>query len=297
MPLRYHSLAATLRNWYGRPLPKIGLDAGFGCPNRGADGRSKAGCIYCNSASFSVAKPGKTIREQIEAALASLSTSRRWAPRAGLALQAIAYFQSYSNTWASPAILRQRYDEALFDPRIVGLAISTRPDCIDPRIADLLADYNTRTRLWVELGLQSISPAALSWIRRGHDVESFIIACRLLQDRGLRIVVHLIPGLPGETSAERKSCAHLLAELAVWGIKFHHLQIVRETPLEVLAQSETVFQPRAEEYAIMVGEILQAAGSPVIHRLYSTCRPEFLSPLDKSDPQIPILMRKLFTPW
>lgn len=296
-PIRYRSLASVLREWYGRPVPKIGLDAGFGCPNRGPDGRSAAGCVYCNNATFSSGNPAKSIREQIQAALGFLSTSQRWAPPEGKALQAIAYLQSYSNTWASTEILRQRYNEALSVTHIAGLAISTRPDCIDPAIADLLAEFHTRTQLWIELGLQTTSPAALGWIRRGHDVHSFTAACTLLHARGLRTVVHLIPGLPGETAADRRSCSRLLADLAVWGIKFHHLQIVRDTPLESLAQSGTVFQPRAEEYAEMVADILHNTGTPVVHRLFSTCRPELLSPLDQSDPEIPGLMRRLFRPW
>ncbi len=296
-PIRYRSLASVLREWYGRPVPKIGLDAGFGCPNRGPDGRSDAGCVYCNNASFSSSNPAEDIQEQLQISLGQLSVSRRWAPPDGETLRAIAYFQSYSNTWAAPEILRQRYDKALAIRQIVGLAISTRPDCINPAIADLLAEYHTRTQLWIELGLQTTSPAALAWIRRGHDVPSFTAACNLLHERGLRTVVHLIPGLPGETAADRKSCSRLLADLAVWGIKFHHLHIVRNTPLESLAQSGTVFQPRAAEYAEMVADILHNTGTPVVHRLFSTCRPELLSPLDKSDPEIPGLMRRLFTPW
>ena len=210
---------------------------------------------------------------------------------------AIAYFQSYSNTWARPEILRERYTEAISNPGIAGLAISTRPDCINQQTVDILAEFGKKTRLWVELGLQTASPEALAWIRRGHSVEDFIQAVRLLQDRGLPTVVHLIPGLPRESSADRDSCARLLADLGIWGIKFHHLQIVRDTPLEELARTEKIPQPSAEEYAGMVAEILARSGHPVVHRLHASCRSELLSPEDRSDPRIPALMRQLFIPW
>ncbi|HOG63901.1 MAG TPA: TIGR01212 family radical SAM protein [Spirochaetota bacterium] len=293
----YHSLASVLRAWYGRPIPKIGIDAGFGCPNRGLDGRSGPGCVYCNNASFSVSATTGSVQAAITDGLSRLQGSSRWAPQPGIPLMAIAYFQSYSNTWARPEILRERYTEAISNPGIAGLAISTRPDCIDEQRADILAEFGQKTRLWIELGLQTTSTEALTWIRRGHSVEDFIKAVRLLQQRDLRTVVHLIPGLPGESSADRDSCARLLADLGIWGIKFHHLQIVRDTPLEELARTDKIPQPRAEEYAGMVAEILARSGDPVVHRLHASCRPELLSPEDRSDPGIPSLMRKRFIPW
>lgn len=180
----------------------------------------------------------------------------------------IAYFQAFTNTYAPPDILRKRYDEALTDSDMVGLAIGTRPDCVDEATLDLVESYTANHMVWVEYGLQSMHDRTLAKINRGHTFEDFVRAVRMTQGRNILICAHVILGLPGESREDGLATARALADLGIDGIKIHSLYIPEATPLAQLFQAGD-FTPLDQETYVdwVVGFLERLAPSAVIQRL------------------------------
>jgi len=249
----------------------VTLDAGLTCPNR--DGRvGVGGCLYCNargSGTGAFAK-GLSITEQLEEGMTRLD--RRYG-----ASRFIAYFQSFSNTYAPIETLRALYQEALANPQVVGLSIGTRPDCLSSKILDLLADIARNRLLWLELGLQSAHDDTLRLINRGHDVACFTRAVRTAADRNLEVVAHVILGLPGEGPREMAATARYLGGLPLQGVKIHLLYVVRGSALEGLCRSGS-YRPLEEgKYVSLVADFLELLPPHlVIHRLTGDPHPEEL---------------------
>ena len=217
--LPYRDLNSYLKGRFGERVQKITLDAGLTCPNR--DGRVGAGgCLYCNARGSGTGAwgRGQSIPAQMEAGIARLS--RRYG-----AARFIAYFQSFSNTYAPLARLRELYEAALASPQVVGLSIGTRPDCLGDDVLDLLAGYARDRLVWLELGLQSAHDATLARLNRGHDAACFSEAAARAAARGLAVVAHVILGLPGEGPREMAATARYLARLPVHGVKIHLLYV------------------------------------------------------------------------
>ena len=262
--LRYHAFSDYLRRRYGRRIQKIPLDAGFGCPHRaGPDHRGEGGCSYCRNDAFSPASG--TVPPLLGEQLAAGIRQGRKRARAG---GFFAYFQAYTNTFAPPETLRQRYDTIRSFPEIVGLAVGTRPDCLEEEGLDLLESFCRDYEVWVEIGLQSANDATLERIRRGHTVEDFLDAVERAARRGLNICAHVILGLPGEGHAEMMASARLLAGLPIQGVKVHHCHVIRETPLAEEWRRGS-YRPLAyEEYLSCVCDFLERIPWPVtIQRL------------------------------
>ena len=226
---RYRDYNSYLRNIFGERVQKIPLDAAFSCPNR--DGTlSKSGCIYCDSRGSGTGAQtdqGVSIGEQIR-------QGRRFGEKRYHAKKFIAYFQSFSNTYAPLSRLKTLYDEAVQQEDVVGLSVATRPDCISPEILDLLSEYRKDLLVWIEYGLQSAHDSTLSIINRGHDAACFEEAVRWTRSRQLSVCAHVILGLPGETREMMLQTASFIAGLGVEGVKIHQLYVVRGTPLELL---------------------------------------------------------------
>jgi uncharacterized protein len=243
-PLNRHSEA--LRSRHGDRVWRLGLDGGFSCPNRGA---GRGGCSFCGadgSRAPYLPGPGASLAEQVDAGLSFLR--RRYGARLFFL-----YFQSFSSTFAPVEVLRRRYDEALDAARAAlgggegksppgarrpeaealrGLIVSTRPDCVDEAVAELLSSYAALgLETWVELGMQSASDRTLRAIGRGHDNAAFERAVRALEGRGLRIAAHLVLGLPGEGRREMLESARRVAALRLDGVKFHDLRVLEGTRL------------------------------------------------------------------
>ncbi len=223
---RYTDLNAYLRKMFGCRVQKITIDAGLTCPNR--DGAvATGGCIYCNargSGTGAFAK-GLSITDQLlrgKAALAARYKAKKF----------IAYFQSYSNTYAPLATLKRLYDEALAVDDIVGLFIGTRPDCVDAAVFDLLAGYTPEVLVYLELGLQSAHDDTLALINRGHGVACFASAVAEAHRRGLKVCAHVILGLPGETRQHTIETARFLRDLGIDAVKIHLLYVVKGTAIE-----------------------------------------------------------------
>lgn len=223
----YRTLSSFLREKFGKRIRKITLDASLGCPNRDPDG--KGGCIYCNTKGSGTGAfdKGISLQGQIKAQMASISSRSKTSAF-------IAYFQSYSNTYGDITTLKNVYDTILPYPQIVGLAVGTRPDCIDAEKLSLISSYGSHRIVWMEYGLQSAHDVTLRRINRGHDVRSFVEAVKLTSQFNVRICVHVILGLPGEDMHEFIKTAKLLSGLPVTDVKIHLLYVVRGTLLEQL---------------------------------------------------------------
>ncbi len=270
---RYRDLNSHLRERFGCRVQRITLDAGLTCPNR--DGtRGTGGCIYCNPRGSGTGKASTmSITQQVQVARERLA--RRYKAK-----KLIAYFQSFSNTYAPVEKLEAMYREALAQPDIVGLAIGTRPDCVPPPVLDLLEELSGETYLWVEYGLQSIHDTTLKLINRGHTVEDFVRTVEETRRRGIEVVVHVILGLPGEGREEMLATARALGEMDIQGVKLHLLYVIKDTPLARLYQEGQYRCLTREEYADVVGEFLALLPPHVvIHRLTGDPHPhELLAP-------------------
>lgn len=251
MQPRYLDLNSYLRQRFGVRVHKLAVDAGLTCPNR--DGRvGTGGCIYCNakgSGSGAHAR-GLSIKGQLEAAKAAVA--RRFKAK-----KFIAYFQSYSNTYAPLEHLRAMYDEALAVEGIVGLAIGTRPDCVDASVLSLLESYAQRTLVWVEYGLQSSHDVTLARINRGHNEATFQNTVLATAGRGILICAHIILGLPGEDADQMRATAEYIARLPIDGVKLHLLYVVRGTPMEALYRSGAYTCLTQEAYVTLVCDLIE----------------------------------------
>ncbi len=306
MEKRYNTLSAYLRARYGGRLGKICVDGGFSCPNR--DGTcGVGGCVFCGERGAGEHITPAPIDKQVHAYLAS--------PRAAKYRGYIAYFQNFTNTYAAPEALRERYAAALIDERIRILAVGTRPDCIDEARADVLASFlrapngtksakadndispagiksdalpmgtgvPLRRDVWCELGLQTADEKTARFINRGYETARFSEAVRLLHSRGIEVVVHLIIGLPhdnGVREGERQlyNTVRLINSLPVFGVKLHSLYVMRGTRLCELWERGLYTPPEMEEYVRLAAEaIARLRPDIVLHRVTGDCPRELLA--------------------
>ena len=271
MKNRYYDLNSYFRTIFGCRVQKISLDAGLTCPNR--DGViSTGGCIYCNSRGSGTGafSKGISITEQI-------IKGKEFLKKRYKAHKFIAYFQSFSNTYGPYEKLKGLYEEALAIDDIVGLSIGTRPDCINEAILTLLEGYARDYLVWLEYGIQSIHDRTLSFINRGHDVESFKRVIDSTKNRGIKICTHVILGLPFEGRDDMLATAEAIAAMAIDGIKIHLLYVIRRTKMEKLYLEGTYRCLEQEEYVNLVCDFLELLPpNMVIQRLTGDPHPEEL---------------------
>ena len=224
---RYRQYSEYLKGIFGCRVRKLSVDAGFSCPNR--DGTlSTGGCAFCDNAAFttSYCDASLSISGQLSRGIAFHKARHREADAY------LAYFQSYSNTHATLDVLRSRYREALDTPQVCGLVLATRPDCIDERKLDMLAELACDHYVLIEYGVESFSDRALELCGRGHDSQASLRAIRLTAERGIRTGAHIIFGLPGETRAQMFQGLTVLNSLPLDTVKFHQLQILKGSRFE-----------------------------------------------------------------
>ncbi len=268
METRIYSFSRFLREKYGEKVWKIPVDAGFTCPNRDGS-KGHGGCIYCRMDSFShlQSEQNMSVAAQIEEGL-RIARERR-----GLE-KFIVYFQSSTNTYAPVPLLRELFTKAISHPGVVGLDISTRPDCISSEVVQLLTELSTRTDLWVELGLQSIHDATLRHIKRGHTFDDFEKAVQALHPLPLRICVHLILGLPGETREMMQQTAVAMAQRPIHEIKLHPLLILDHTPLAQDHGKGLVNELTLDEYAALVADFIERMPKGMVMQRLTAEAPE-----------------------
>lgn len=288
---RYNSFVGYFKRRYGERLQKIVLDAGFTCPNR--DGRvGRGGCTYCDNAAFhpSYSTAGKSLHQQLDEGIEFHKVRYRTTEHY------LAYFQSFSNTYAPLARLKTLYEEALQHPQVVGIVIGTRPDCVDKEKLDYLADLASGRVLkdWfrdfaggrrepvviVEYGVESCYDSTLERINRGHDFDTARRAIEETAARGLDVGAHFILGLPGETREMMLDACALINSLPIRSAKFHQLQIVKGTRMEQEYASvpDEFLRFSLEEYIDFFTDILERLRPDLfIERFVGEVPPRFVN--------------------
>jgi radical SAM protein (TIGR01212 family) len=225
---RFNAYSNYFREIYGARVQKVSIDAGFTCPNRDGS-RGFGGCTYCNNDAFnpSYCQPSKSVSEQIGEGI----EFHKW--RYDGAISYLAYFQAYSNTYASLDILKKLYEEALNYPGVIGLIIGTRPDCIDDEKLEYLKELCGKFYVAVEYGIESCYNKTLKRINRGHTFEEAVLALERTTAYGITTGAHLIFGLPGETRGEMMNQVDIISGLPIKTVKFHQLQILKGTCMEM----------------------------------------------------------------
>lgn len=259
---RYHSLDFHLRSRFGEKVYRIALNGGMTCPNR--DGHiGTGGCIFCSadgSGDFA-GRPFLTISQQLAEGKMHLLTKRP-------VHSYIAYFQAFTNTYAPVSYLESIFTEAIEDPDVKILSVATRPDCLGDDVIDLLKRLNQIKPVWVELGLQTIHPETVRFIRRGYETAIFDQAVQRLRGARIEVIVHVILYLPGETEEMMLKTIEYLNRCDIQGIKLQLLHILEGTDLADIYREEHFYVPDMETYIRMLGQcISHLRPDIVIHRL------------------------------
>lgn len=259
---RYHTWNYYLRQKYNTKVFKVSINAGFTCPN--IDGSiSRGGCTYCSkegSGDFA-GNPKDDLVTQFQAM--RLMMEKKW-PKA----KYIGYFQAFTNTYAPLEVLRDKYEVILEQDNVVGLSISTRPDCIEDDVLEYLDDLNKRTDLWVELGLQTIHDDISKRINRGHDYAIFLDCVNRLRSKNINVVVHIIDGLPGEDHDMMLETAKAISKLDIQGVKIHLLHVIKDTVMARQYDKGQFDLMTKEDYVKIVCDQLEILPQEmVIHRL------------------------------
>lgn len=265
----YLSLDTYLKNRFGEKIYKIALDGGMTCPNRDGS-KGSGGCIFCSaggSGEFAVkaAGGGEMLPGAIDRAISKLNahgkkTGGRY----------IAYFQSYTNTYAPVEYLRRLFSDVISDDRITAISIGTRPDCLPEDVLDLLGELNRQKPVWVELGLQTIHERTADLIRRCYPLSDFDRAVKELRSRGIEVIVHVILGLPGESTGDMLETIRYLNGCDIQGVKFQQLYVLEGTDLADMYRNDpdALHILSLDEYiGILEQVIYELREDIVVHRL------------------------------
>ncbi len=247
----YNDFGHWIRRQFPFRVQKISVDAGFSCPNR--DGRlGTGGCIYCDNETFSPAycNRRKSVTEQLEDGKMFFASKYP-------DMKYLAYFQAFTNTYASLDKLKALYEEALGVENVVGIVIGTRPDCVSPDLLDYLQELSNRSFVLVEYGIESTNDETLSFINRGHDFECSRKAVEETKKKGILTGGHIILGLPGEDEQESFRQAGIISSLPLDILKVHQLQVIRGTRLARLYEEKPFHLYSVDEYIHLVAGYIQ----------------------------------------
>lgn len=261
--MRYNNYSGYFKSLFGERIQKLSIDAGFSCPNR--DGKlSTGGCTFCNNNAFNPSychtEQRKSITQQLDEGIEFHEWRYKKAPRY------LAYFQSYSNTYAPLDLLRERYEEALSHPKVVGLVVGTRPDCIDDKKLDYIASLAKEHYVAIEYGIESCYDETLQRINRGHDFATTRRAFEATAQRNIPCGGHLILGLPGETREMMVAEADIINSLPINTLKLHQLQILKGTTMEQAMLAGTLPPPSfaLDDYISLVCDFLERLRPDII---------------------------------
>lgn len=261
---RYHSWNFALRQEFGEKIFKVPIDAGFDCPNR--DGTvAKGGCTFCSVSGSGdmIVAPEAPLPEQFEKEIAMMH--KKW-PQVD---KYIVYFQNFTNTHAPVAVIRERFEQVLTLPGVVGISIGTRPDCLPADVVDYLAELNQRFYLWVELGLQTTFETTSNAINRAHDYQTYLDGVASLRKHNIRVCTHLINGLPGETiEMMQENVRRTIQDSDIQGIKLHLLHLMRNTRMLRDYHEGRLQLMRRDTYVSLICDQLEMIPPEIIiHRL------------------------------
>lgn len=267
-PLNLYS--RYIKKIYGQRVQKISVDGGFTCPNR--DGtKGLGGCTFCNNDSFSMGERSLSIRAQVENGIA------RYQRRFPDLSKFIVYFQSYSNTYKDVKTLRAIYTEALQIDGVIGLAIGTRPDCIDEEKIKLLEELACDFDITVEYGVESLHDETLKKVNRGHSVRDFEVALNMTMGRGIKLCTHLILGFPWENEADLLDTCRRIKQYPLDFIKIHQLQVVKGTIMAAEYKLSPFKLVSKNDYFDMLMKVIShLPPRVVIQRLFSDYDKDFL---------------------
>ena len=266
----YYDYGTWIRHRFPFRVQKISIDAGFTCPNR--DGRlSTGGCIYCDNRTFnpSYCQRQESITQQLEA-------GKQFFARKYPEMKYLAYFQAYTNTYASIDHLRQLYEEALSVKDVVGIVIGTRPDCVSDELLDYLEDLNHRCFLIVEYGVESANDETLQRINRGHSFKQSCLAIEKTHQRGILTGAHIILGLPGEDAQENLRQAPIISSLPIDILKIHQMQIIRSTQLAKEFERNPFHIYSVDEYIELIANYIQRLRKDLILERFVSQSPKEL---------------------
>lgn len=270
--IRYNNLSAFLRKKFESSIGKICIDGGFTCPNR--DGKcGVGGCVFCGERGAGEnINPRDTIYDHVRKLLSEKDnrSTKKY----------VAYFQNFTNTYAEPKVLKERYDAALDadkDGKIIALCVSTRPDCITDEIARLLSGYKNRCYVWAEVGLQTSNDKTLKRINRNHTAEDFTKAVKILNSYGIDVVAHMMIGLPEETFEDVKNTVDFLNHHNIQGLKIHGVYVMRNTVLAKMYKRGDYTCLSIDDYVKQtVYVITHISPDLIIHRLAGSCTKRLL---------------------
>ena len=258
---RFNSYTEYIRNIFGERVQKVIVDAGFTCPNR--DGtKGVGGCTYCDNVAFNptYCDPAEPLHVQIDKGISFHSIRYRRATRF------LVYFQPYSNTYAPLSQLKKLFEEALKHPKVIGLVIGTRPDCMDEEKLAYISELSKSYFVQIEYGVESCYDKTLQRINRGHDFKISRDLIRQTREMGILTGAHFIFGLPGESLEEMLEEAEIISELQVDTVKFHQLQIVRGTEMEkeYIEDPSSFHQFSLDEYIDFIIRFLERLSPTIV---------------------------------
>lgn len=283
--MEYYSLNQYLKDTFGCKVYKIALDGGFTCPNRDGSLETR-GCIFCSGkGSGNFAQPLVLDERGIPDVVSQIEAGKLRVASKNPDGKYIAYFQSFTNTYAPVAYLRQVYTQAIEHPDIVALSVGTRPDCLPQDVMELLGELNEKKPVWVELGLQTIHESTAKYIRRGYELAVYDDAVERLQQAGIQVIVHCILGLPYETKEMMKETVTYVGKSGASGIKLQLLHVLKGTDLEREYLEGKITTMEMEEYVSLVAECIALLPKDmVIHRMTGDGdKRELIAPLWSAD--------------
>lgn len=259
---RYYTWNRYLRNEFGKKVYKVALDASFDCPNR--DGTvAFGGCTFCSAAGSGDFAGNKVDPIPVQFEQIKAKMEHKW--KNGLTM---AYFQAYTNTHAPLPVLKEKFEAALACEGVMGLSIATRPDCLPDDVVEYLAELNERTYLWVELGLQTVHEKTANLINRAHDYATYVEGVNKLRKHGIRVVTHIINGLPLEDYDMMMETAREVAKLDVQGIKIHLLHLLKGTPMvKQYEKGMLEFMDQGEYVQLVADQLEILPPDMIIHRI------------------------------
>ena len=274
----YRTLNQHYQETFGCKVYKLAIDAGFSCPNR--DGTlGHGGCIFCSGeGSGEFAEKGCSVTAQLQQAKRRVSAKIKDG-------KYIAYFQAFTNTYAPVEHLRKLYEEAIGQEDVVGLAIGTRPDCLNDEVVELLAQINEIKPVSVELGLQTVHPDSIQYIRRGYENNVYFDAVRRLRGAGIEVVTHIILGLPGETPEMAVQTTKAAVAAGTDGVKFHLLHVLQGTDLAKDYAAGKFECLTLEEYGSWLKQCIAALPAHItVHRITGDgAKRDLIAPLWSAD--------------
>lgn len=269
---RYNDYSSFIKNKFNERVQKISLNTGFTCPNRDGS-KGIGGCTYCNNNTFSpgYGKPIKTVSQQLEEGILFFSKKYQ-------AQKYFAYFQSYTNTYASVDLLKNMYLEAVSYPNVIGLVIGTRPDCINREIIEMLSEISKKYFVSLDFGVESTLDRTLNLINRCHTFGETIAAYKMAENKGFHLGAHMILNLPGESKEEMLNHAKELSKLPINTLKIHQLQVVKHTrmALQYNEKPEMFNLFNIDQYIDLVVEFVTLLRPDIIIERFTSESPKHL---------------------